>query len=269
MADNLHQVLKSYEQEHIHLDENFLNQALVAATLNDNHECIGKLIKMGARNIDECIKLSKEGGLIKAKAMLFLLKAAQTGEKVLLHSSYTNLLLDLEHVLSDEVTKVVLNGEVSTLIPLELAQQSGQHSMRREILMLTNINKLKGHVNWSKLNLISLDVQLLERLHSWLREFRLSSNMLKSLPREFKILREVRMIKLLSQGVLKPPWRQYIRSGTNLVHFNYYNSSLQIQPVVRYDIVGTVHGHLLSDFKLTIIAWHLSLTESVKFITTH
>ena len=195
MTDNLHQVLESYEQERIQLEESFLNQALVAATLNDNHECIGKLIKMGARNIDECIQLAKETDLVKAKAILSLAKAALTGEKALLGHSESHSSLDLElnvsGVLTDEVAKVVLSGEISTLIPLELAQQSGQHSMRREILMLTQINKCKGLVDWSKLKLVSLDVQLLGYMQEWLREFKLSSNMLRSVPAEFKMLREV------------------------------------------------------------------------------
>ena len=199
MADNLHQVLERYEQERIHLEESFLNQALVAATLNDNHECVGKLIKMGARNIDECIQLAKEKDLIKAMAMLSLVKAALTGEKALLGRSESHALLDLElnavsttQLINEEVAKVILSGQVSTLIPLELAQQSGQHSMRREILMLTRIDKCKGHVDWSKLNLVSLDVQLLGCMQEWLMEFRLSTNMLKYVPAEFKMLKEVR-----------------------------------------------------------------------------
>lgn len=141
-----------------------MNQALIAATLNENHECIGKLIKMGARNIDECITLAKEKGLIKSKAMLFLLKAAQTGESALLHHRVVNnSSLDSELTSDGEIIKAVLSNEVSTLIPLELAQQFGQHSTHREILMLTNTNKFKGNVDWSRLNLVSLDAQLLER----------------------------------------------------------------------------------------------------------
>ena len=205
MADNLHQVLESYEQERIQLEESFLNQALVAATLNDNHECIGKLVKMGARNNDECVQLAKKTDLVKAKAMLSLVKAALTGEKALLgrsdsHSSCSSLDVELNAgtestslVLTDEeVAKVVLSGEVSTLVPLELAQQSGQHSMRREILMLTRIDKCKGHVDWSKLNLVSLDVQLLEYMQEWVKEFKLSSNMLRSVSTEFEMLKKVR-----------------------------------------------------------------------------
>ena len=62
-TDNLLQVLQGYDLERIPLEVRFLNQALVAATDFDNHECIGKLIKMGATDItkiDECIQLHGE-----------------------------------------------------------------------------------------------------------------------------------------------------------------------------------------------------------------
>ena len=65
--------------------------------------------------------------------------------------------------------------------------------MRREILMLTRINKSKGHVDWSKLSLVSLDVQLLGYMQEWVKEFKLPLNMLRSVPAEFKMLKEVRM----------------------------------------------------------------------------
>ena len=199
MADSLH-----HEQaEHtVHLEERLLktSQALRAATLSDNHEGIGKLIKMGARNIDECIQLAKERDLVKAKAILSLVKVAMTGGKALLGNSEAHLPgLNLESVnisgllADEEIAKVVLSGEVSTHIPLELAQQSGQRSIYRELLMLAQINKQKGHVDWSKLNLVGLDLQLLGYMKEWLREFKLSSNILKSVPAELKMLKEVRL----------------------------------------------------------------------------
>ena len=163
---------------------------------------------MGARNIDECIQLAKkrESDLVKARAILSLVKAALIGEKALLPDrlpfKYSSLDLELNSgtvstssVLTEdsEVAKVVQSGEVSTLIPLELAQQSGQHSTRRAILMLTRIDKSKGHVDWSKLSLMSLDVQLLGCMQEWVKEFKLPLNMLRSVPAEFKMLKEVRM----------------------------------------------------------------------------
>jgi hypothetical protein len=84
-TDNLLQVLEGYDLERIPLEVQFLNQALVAATDIDNHECIGKLIKMGATNIDECIQLAKEKVKINAAAMLILSKVGLTGDKTMLH----------------------------------------------------------------------------------------------------------------------------------------------------------------------------------------
>ena len=205
MEDNLQQVLEGYEKERIQLELGFLNQALVAATINDNCECIGKLIKLGAKNIDECIELAKVKDITNAFAMLILLKVALTGDKTMLFS-YTRL-ATLPHGISKSnskqpqgtlaVSNILLSGEVSTLIPLELAQHYGHHTVQRELLMLTGVNKSKGLVNWSKLNLISLDLRLLEWMYSWLREVKLTSNMLRSIPVEFKILATVRQSILI------------------------------------------------------------------------
>lgn len=197
MADNLQQVLEGYEKERIHVDVKFLNQALVAATLSDNHVCIGKLIKMGAKNIDECIELAKEKDVTKALAMLLLLKVALTGDRSMFYM-YTKL-TSLPHELSDSmllqrmpaVRNVVSSREVSTVAPLKLAQMNGHYNVWREILMLTGIDKKSGHVNWSKLDLMTIGVKLLRSLYVWLRKINLSSNLLKSLPEDFKILKQV------------------------------------------------------------------------------
>ena len=83
--DNLLQVIEGYERTHIEMGETFMRQSLEAATLSDNHECVAKLVKLGAKNIDECLALAKEkGGVTKATAMLLLMKAALTGDKTVL-----------------------------------------------------------------------------------------------------------------------------------------------------------------------------------------
>ena len=98
--DNLREVLESYERERIDLGETFMKQCLVAATLTDNHECIGKLVKMGAKNIDECLTLAKEEELTNATTMLMLMKAALTGDK--LHLPNEEASSSVEHELHDE-----------------------------------------------------------------------------------------------------------------------------------------------------------------------
>ena len=79
--DNLLQVLEGYEKRRIEMGETFMKQCLEAATLSDNPQCVGKLVKMGAKNIDEC--LEKKGVVNSATAMLLLMKAALTGDKML------------------------------------------------------------------------------------------------------------------------------------------------------------------------------------------
>ena len=204
--DNLQQVLESYEQERIQLGVKFLKQALVAATLNDNHECIGKLIKMGATNTDECIQLAKEKGVINATAMLLLMRAALTGDEVLLrklvnlslpaHAFLDNIMPnDLEFNLLRQVYKTVLfSGRLSSMDPLEVAQQRGQHSVHRKLMMLTNVSMVNGCVDWSKLNLVYMDTQLLEKVCKWLKELNLSANKLCIIPSEIGILSRVRLI---------------------------------------------------------------------------
>ena len=194
MADNLQDVLESYEREHIRLEIGFLNQALVAATLSDNLICIGKLIKMGARNIDECIQIAKEKDITKAFAMLLLLKIALTGDKAMFFMYTKTVSLPHEskplHKIA-EIKKILLSGDLPTRMPLEVAQQSGHHKIWRKLLMLTGVNYERGHVNWSKLNLMSLDVVSLRPFSSWLTEFMLSSNMLRKVPKDFDILKKV------------------------------------------------------------------------------
>ena len=198
-TDNLRQVLEGYEQERIQLGVTFLNQAMVAATLNDNHECIGKLIKMGAKNIDECIQLAKEKGVINATAMLILLKAALTGDKTLLYifqTGYASLTpefagLNLTRQVNLKIAQAVRSHTISTIHVLEVAQQSGQHSVVQELLLLTRTNELIGSINWSNLHLVSMDRCLVHRMCNWVTALNLSSNKLKSIPAEIEILTKV------------------------------------------------------------------------------
>ena len=140
-TDNLLQVLEGYDLERIPLEERFLNQALVAATDLDNHECIGKLIKMGATDItkiDECIQLAKEKGKINAATMLFLSKIGLTGDKIfniIFGDATSSLEFTALGVTNEEINlkmkQAVESGEVSTVYPLEIAQQNGHPSVVR------------------------------------------------------------------------------------------------------------------------------------------
>ena len=195
--DNLEQVLDSYVKERIQLEVSFLNQALEAATINDNHECIGKLVTMGATNIDGCLQLVKKKGIAKSATVLLLLKATLTGDKAALYNLGNKVSkpefaqVNVSDMMDKVKEAIILSGEVSIQAPMNVAQQNGQHSIQRELLMMT-VSKGKGTANWSNLNLMNLDMQLCKAVGCWLRKFNLSSNKLRSIPREFMMLTEVR-----------------------------------------------------------------------------
>ena len=197
--DNLLQVLEGYEKTRIEIGETFMKQCLEAATLSDNPQCVGKLVKMGAKNIDECLALAEKKGIVNsATAMLLLMKAALAGDKALLplnpnfvRAASLSMVQEIKGCLSEHVTWAVHSGKISTTDALEVAQRTGQHAVKRELLLSTNVNKESGIVDWSKLRLCSLDVQLLQSLCDWLRILDLSANMLTRVPEEVNLLSKV------------------------------------------------------------------------------
>ena len=93
----------------------------------------------------------------------------------------------------DCATQAVHSGKISTTDALEVAQRTGQHAVKRELLLSTNVNKESGIVDWSKLHLFALDVQLLKNLCDWVRKLELSANMLTRVPEEVHLLSKVRL----------------------------------------------------------------------------
>ena len=199
-TDNLQQVLKGYTESEIHLEEWFLNEALIAATLTDDYGSIGKLIRLRTKNIDKCIQLAQEKRVVNATAMLLLMKAACTGDKSPLHSimgrsaakpEFSNMTSNDTSMMTLAST-AVLKHRVCILLPLHLAQLNGHYPVVRELLMLeTFIDKQEGSIDWSDLSLVSLDTQPLEAAGGWLKLFLLTSNKLRSLPNEVEMLKRV------------------------------------------------------------------------------
>ncbi len=76
---NLHSLLRAFPFEQ--LEENYLERALLAAVRNGNHSNIGKLVVKGATNVDDALELATQLRKHEARAMLLLVKAAQTNDK--------------------------------------------------------------------------------------------------------------------------------------------------------------------------------------------
>ena len=138
--------------------------------------------------------------------MLLIMKAALSGDESFLRRLINpSLSANTLHEVTNnsefsslcQVVMIVKNdGRLSTMDALEVAQRSGQHSVHRKLMMLTHVNTGAGSVDWSKLNLVHMDVRLLEAC-KWLTDLDLSANRLTSIPSEIGMLSRVRVLYLL------------------------------------------------------------------------
>ena len=194
-GDNLSELLRFSADQ---LEPHCLNSALMAAAMNDNHVNVGKLIVKGANEITRELKRSVEQKKPHARAMLLLVHAAVEGNCNLvlqLFGEPTSGADNCREYIDDtfpEVQKVVLSGEVSTVVPIEIARRNGHASVREELLLKTNVNEQEKSVHWHGLRLLVLDINWLRKIH-WVQKLRLARNGFRSLPNEMgTYLKQVR-----------------------------------------------------------------------------
>ena len=171
------------------LEPNCLNRALMAATRNDNHFNIGKLVVKGAKNLDACLEFAQTEKKPHARAMLLLIKAASSGNKAIVQKLFGEAVdkPDNPREFSDsgfpDVQKAVLSGKVSTVVPIEIARRNGHLQVREELLLKTDVNQEEGYVYWHGLRLLQLEVPWLRRIN-WVKRLRLARNGFKALPND-------------------------------------------------------------------------------------
>ena len=185
-GDKLTELLRKNTEE---LEPNCLNRALMAATRNDNHFNIGKLVVKGAKNLEECLEFAQKENKPHARAMLLLIKAASSGNKSIVQRLFGETVdkSDNSKEFTDpgfpDVQKAVLSGKVSTVVPIEIARRNGHVQVREELLLKTDVNQEEGYVYWHGLRLIQLEVPWLRRIN-WVKRLRLARNGFKSLPND-------------------------------------------------------------------------------------
>ena len=167
-----------------HLEPNCLERALMAATRNDNHFNIGKLVIKGAKNLEDCLEFAQRQNKPHARAMLMLIKAASSGNKGMVQKLFGDTVEEPNSSSYEtgfsEVQKSVLSGKVSTVVPIEIARRKGHLQVREELLLKTDVNQEEGYVYWHGLRLLQLEVSWLRRIE-WVRQFRLARNAFKTL----------------------------------------------------------------------------------------
>ena len=186
------------------LEPSCLDLALQLAVKNDNRFNVGELVLKGAKELQESLRYAKEEKKTYARAMLLLIKAAQTGDIAIIHKLFREPSPDLkdEEDYEDDgfldVQKVIHSCNVSTKVPIEIARRNGHSEVREELLMRTDVIQEEGLVYWHDLQLLQLEISWLKKI-AWVKKFRLARNGFKSLPPEMgTYLKQVSYIKGLS-----------------------------------------------------------------------
>ena len=155
----------------------------------DNHLNVGKLVLHGATNIPECLRYATDEIKPNARAMLLLIKAAQRGDVAIVQKMFGEPAPGLQNRQEYEddgfrlVQEAALSGNISTVMPIEIARRKRQHNVREELLFKTDVNEEEGYVYWHGLRLLQLDISWLRKI-TWVKKLRLARNGLKILPPE-------------------------------------------------------------------------------------
>lgn len=198
-GDNLTDLLRVRNDE---LEKDCLERALRAAVTTGNHFNVGKLIVKGASNIDEALTQAVEEKKYHAIAMLLLVIAAIKGSRPLIlklfgESSNVVPLPDGVIILEDdmrEVQKTVTSGQVSTVVPIEMARRKNNGTVREELLLRTDVKMEEGTVYWHGLRLLNVELSWIRKIH-WVRKLRLARNGFRFIPAEIgQYLKQVREI---------------------------------------------------------------------------
>ena len=74
-------------------------------------------------------------------------------------------------------------GNVSTVVPIEIARRANNGAVREELLLRTDVNQEEGSVYWHGLRLLNLDLSWIRKIH-WVKRLRLARNGFKTIPNE-------------------------------------------------------------------------------------
>lgn len=173
------------------LEKDCLERALTAAVTTGNHFNVGKLIVKGATNIDDALRQAVQTKKYHATAMLLLVIAAMKGNRQLVLKLFveSSVAVPLPEgvTISDEdmkeVQKAVTSGQVSTVVPIEIARRKGQNSVREELLLRTDVKQDEGTVYWHGLRLLNIELSWIRKIH-WVKRLRLARNGFRFIPSE-------------------------------------------------------------------------------------
>lgn len=169
----------------------FLNHALAEATHMDNADNVAQLILAGAESIDECLSIAAQEKKPYARAMLLLIKAAQTDDQSIVQKVFGEPAPNLrnkEYFADSElfrnVQSAILRGDVISVgVPIAIAGKYGNARVKEELLLRTKVDQEVGCIDWDGLQLLSLETGWLRKI-AWVEDLNLSRNGFQTLPPE-------------------------------------------------------------------------------------
>ena len=171
------------------LEDNCINEALLAAVDSGSPSNAGKLILRGAANIDEALAKSRKEKQHAVTAALLIIKAAMENDKILVLKLYgenvngdTKIPLTEEDNLA-ELQAAVATNNIRTVVPIEISRRNNAGAVREELLLRTDVDKESGVVLWFGLRLTQLEISWLRKIY-WVKKLRLARNEFSSLPPE-------------------------------------------------------------------------------------
>ena len=183
---NLNELLKTPLNS---LEDNCINQALLAAVESGSPSNAGKLILRGATNINEALKKSRKEKQYAVTAALLIIKAAVENDKILVLKLYgENVQGDTKIPLTEEddlaaLQAAVATNNIRTVVPIEISRRNNAGAVREELLLRTDVDKDSGEVLWFCLRLTQLEISWLRKIY-WVKKLRLAQNEFTSLPPE-------------------------------------------------------------------------------------
>lgn len=185
-GERLMELLSTAAGESSLLGSQFFKEALRAAIEMDSDVNVGYLTLSTQFNIPKYVDLAQREGKPRARTLLMLVMAAQTGDMEVLNQ------LDLKEEdressggekKTPQVHSLQLQVSVSPIAPIETAHRSGHFQLRDELTIRTNVYPEEKSVHWSGLQLKEVNVSLMSRI-SWVEQLKLDRNRLTVLPVE-------------------------------------------------------------------------------------
>ena len=171
------------------LEDDCINNALLAAVESGSPSNACKLILHGATNIDDALAKSRKEKQYAVTAALLINKAAIENDRILVLKLYgenvqgdTKIPLTEEDNL-EELQATVAGGNIRTVVPIEISRRNNASAVREELLLRTDVDKDSGVVLWFGLRLTQLEISWLKKIY-WVKKLRLARNEFSSLPPE-------------------------------------------------------------------------------------